>query len=279
MNMPGLAPHDDDRYFRPGSARGDTCPRYLDCFPDARSHHRRTTFHTTASHRPSIRPAQRDVTHQHETRDDPEVAAGARTLVIVPILHTAADMGGLARSIERVTQRRLGRRQWEQNARVIAQLWTDIRGAISAWTLPWEKVRLYQDGLPRCGRETEIVTEIAGTGSPNHQLLLDLMRRGAILMGTEAPDLLVEEYKLMRAALDGDSRPTPPREAQLATQSRSLLTRRDRCIARRIGESLRPGELGILFIGMLHAVERHIASDIRVMHPIHPPRRSRTANQ
>ena len=49
----------------------------------------------------------------------------------------------------------------------------------------------------------------------------------------------------MRAALDGDSQPHPTRETQRAAESRSLLTRRDRYIARRIGESLHPGEVGI----------------------------------
>lgn len=281
MNMPGPEPqrHDRDRYRWLGRARADSPNSYLEAFPCTSERIHLGTFHTTASHRATNRPAQRGRTPQHHKPGNPKVAAGARTLVIVPILHSAADMGGLARSIERVTQRRLGRRQWAQNVRVIAQLWTEIREAVGAWTLPWEKVRLYQDGLPRCGREKEIVTELAATGSPNHQLLLDLMHRGAILMGTEAPDLLVQEYKLIRAALDGDSQPHPTRERQRAAESRSLLTRRDRYIARRIGESLRPGEVGILFLGMLHSVERHVAADIRVTYPIYPPQRTGADNQ
>ena len=49
----------------------------------------------------------------------------------------------------------------------------------------------------------------------------------------------------------------------------SLLVRRDQYIANRINRSLSAGETGILFLGMLHAVERYLDPDIRVVHPVH----------
>ncbi len=182
-------------------------------------------------------------------------------------------MGALAGSVQRMTLRKLGRRTWSRNVDVIGQLWTDIRAAVEGWTLPWTKVRLYQDGLPVCGRETDIVKDLAKAGSPNHQLLLWLMDKGAILMGTESPELIVEEYRLVQSALEAQK--DPKQTAKLAAQheaaSRSLLTRRDEYIAKRINESLQTGETGLLFSGMLHSVERRLARDIRVAYPIRLP--------
>jgi len=133
-------------------------------------------------------------------------------------------------------------------------------------------VRLYQDGLPVCGREAEIVADLAQKGSRNHQLLLRLMAQGAILMGTESGELLLQEYQLARQALTSRT----PRAAELAARRRSrgeaLLEQRDRFIARRIHETLQKGEAGLLFVGMLHAVERFLPKDIKVVYPCRRPR-------
>jgi hypothetical protein len=201
----------------------------------------------------------------------------ARTLIVIPIIHTETDMGTLARAIRRITIRRVGRRGWKRNADVIGQMWLDIRSAVGRWKLPWKTVRLYQDGLPQCGREAEIVTELAGAGSTNHQLLLELMKQGATLMGTESPDLLVEEYRLIKQMIAAKTpEDTAKLQARHVAKSRSLLGRRDQYIATRVNESLRPGETGILFLGMLHSLGSHLAKDIRVTYPIYQPLRART---
>lgn len=199
-----------------------------------------------------------------------------RTLIYIPIIHTEADMGALGRSVRRATVQRLGRHAWERNVDVIGRMWEEIRRAAEGWDLPWEKVRLYQDGLPRCGREAEIVRDLAGAGSPNHQLLLSLMKRGATLMGTESPDLLVEEYRLVREILAARNPEEAARlEARHEGRSRSLLGQRDQYIAGRINESLCAGETGLLFLGMLHSLDPWLAKDIRVRYPIRRPARAR----
>jgi hypothetical protein len=197
-----------------------------------------------------------------------------RTLIYIPIIHTQADMGKLAPSVRRVTVQKLGRQAWKRNVDLIGQMWEEIRRTVEAWDLPWEKVRLYQDGLPRCGREAEIVADLAVAGSPNHQLLLSLMKRGATLMGTESPDLLLEEYRLVQQILAAkDPKDAARIEARHEPRSRSLLAQRDQYIARRINESLRAGETGLLFLGMLHSLDSRLAKDIRVTYPIlRPPR-------
>ena len=195
-----------------------------------------------------------------------------RTLIYIPIIHTQADMGALAGAIRRLSIEKLGHREWERSVKAIDQLWTIIHETIEKLDLPYSQVRLYQDGLPNCGREVQIVTDLANAGSPNHQLLLCLMEKGATLMGTESADLLLEEYQLVQQILSAQDLGEAERvQARQESLSNSLLERRDRYISERINETLREGETGILFLGMLHSLEDKIAKDIQVHYPIlHP---------
>jgi hypothetical protein len=165
----------------------------------------------------------------------------------------------------------LGAQGWEQNVNMINEIWMQIEQAIEQWSLPFADVRLYQDGLPVCGREMEIVTDLAKAGSRNHQLLLRLSKQGATIMGTESAALLVQEYNLIKEILAGrQSAKTAPMDGRLETLSQNLLQQRDQTIGERINSTLRPGEIGLLFLGMLHSVDRWIAKDIQITRPIHP---------
>jgi hypothetical protein len=195
-----------------------------------------------------------------------------RTLLHIPILHTQIDMGSLGKSVETVAIQKMGKRQWELSRQAIEQAWTTIEQVVTQLEVPYDRVRLYQDGLPVCGREREIVTELAASGSRNHQILLRLMERGAILMGAESPELLVEEYRLVNSLLatqpaGGAVKATPEQQEQ----SRLLLQKRDSYIAQRINDTLQPGETGILFIGMLHSVYKMLSADIRIGYPLQAP--------
>ena len=200
---------------------------------------------------------------------EPEVSVRERVLLCVPIVHTPADMGALNEPIQRLKVRKLGKKAWEQNIELVQDLWTQIERATENLALPYERVRLYQDGLPVCGHEWEIVTELAKAGSRNYQLLRKLKEQGATLMGTESSELLVEEYQLAKQVL---AEGTPRRSMQPAAQWKglqdSLLQRRDQFIGRRISETLLNGETGLLFVGMLHAVEPWLDHDIQVRRPI-----------
>jgi len=195
-----------------------------------------------------------------------------RSLIHIPVIHTQADMGALSAGIKAVTIQKLGQQGWERNLHLIDEIWTQIEAAIDSWSLSYPHVRLYQDGLPICGREEEIVTELAKAGSRNHQLLQRLKERGATLMGTESAELLVQEYKLIKQVLAaGDAEAAAGLEARQKSLSQSLLKRRDQAIAERINHTLAPGETGMLFLGMLHSLAGLLAEDIRVTHPIFPP--------
>jgi hypothetical protein len=213
-----------------------------------------------------------DHRHRHNPISGQGRAAGhSRTLIYFPIVHTQADMGALKESVARATLEKEGRAGLARKTAAIDQIWTEIEAAIDALALSFDRVRLYQDGLPVCGREVEIVTELAQAGSRNQQLLLRLMAQGAVLMGTESGDLLVQEYQLARQSLTT----RPPRAAGVAAIRRALsaalLQRRDQFMAQRINETLKSGETGILFLGMLHSVERYLNADVKVIYPLHRP--------
>lgn len=196
----------------------------------------------------------------------------SRTLLYFPIVHTQEDMGTLGKSIQQSTIHKLGKRGTRQKAKVIDRMWAEIERKIDSLALPYEEVRLYQDGLPVCGREVQIVTELAESGGSNHRLLLRLMDRGAAIMGTESLELLMEEYALVKGVW---GIPEPSKRSRLEAARKagfdSLLKRRDHFIAARINDTLVSGETGILFLGMLHAVSDKLAKDIRVIYPLNQP--------
>jgi hypothetical protein len=201
---------------------------------------------------------------------DKELSSCERKLAYIPIIHTLADMGTLGASIQSVKLAALGRQGLARSAAVVEKMWEEIERVVGKLPVGPASVRVYQDGLLVCGREREIVAELAAAGSRNHRLLLDLQARGAVLMGTESPELLVAEYQLASAALaagrvsHAKMRPDPARD--------TLLEKRDRYIADRINATLGGGESGILFMGMLHQVARYLDSDIDVVYPLGQPR-------
>lgn len=204
-----------------------------------------------------------------------------RTLIVIPIIHAEQDMGSLLEQVREGYVQRYGQAKWDEHLKTVHEVWTGIRRMIEALDLPYASVRLYQDGLPDCGREADIVKEVAAQGSKNHQLLLELMEKGARLMGTEDPHLLLQEYQLLRGAL-ATGCPRPPLTPALSPpggrgegegeseavsseeQSRRLLAERDRYIAKRINATLEPGEIGLLFLGLAHSVEPFLDADIFV---------------
>ena len=191
-----------------------------------------------------------------------------RTLIYIPIIHAQANTGALGGAVRSTAIEKLGYRGWGHRLPANDRLWVVIRETIEKMNLPHQRVRLYQDGLPQCGREVQIVMDLAQAGSPNHQLLLFLIQKGGILVGTESPDLLLEEYQLVRRVLDARSRAEAEQvEARQRSLSHSLLGRRDRYIAQRINETLFPGETGILFLDTLHSIQDHLAEDIEVTYP------------
>ncbi len=195
-----------------------------------------------------------------------------RQLVYIPIIHTETDMGGLGKTLSKVALREFGEESRLKKQDVTNRMWENIEKAVQNLNLTFSKVRLYQDGLPECGREADIVRDLAAGGSRNHQLLIRLMEKGASLVGTESPALLVQEYEIIRQMMQARDGPDD-REAfsRLKAMGERILKERDLYIARRINATLEHGETGILFLGMLHNLEGMLDEEIMVSYPLYRP--------
>ena len=188
----------------------------------------------------------------------------------MPIVHTMADMGSKSEALKQESIRRFGVERWERSRQVIEEVWEGIRARLLALTLPWDQVRIYQDGLPVSRKELEIARDVAAQGSRNYQLILELLERGAQLMGTEDPVLLREEYALVSAMTDaGNEAPREQARAVYAREGPRILKERDEFISRRINETLKEGQVGLLFLGLLHEVDRLLLEGIEVEYLIH----------
>lgn len=183
-----------------------------------------------------------------------------RRLVWVPIVHTVTDLGSLGDEVRRRFVASHGPDAWLRRQEQIAAGWRTIRSELIRLGEPASSMRLYQDGLPICEQPERIVADLADQGSANHRLLREMMEKGAILTGTEDPELLVEEVELAKLAIAA----APIERMRLAEQGRDLLRRRDRAIAARIAATLEDGRLGILLLGALHDVAPYLPPDIIV---------------
>ena len=211
-----------------------------------------------------------------------------RKLLVLPIVHNAADLGRLEHRLEQIKCARMPRERIEASRKQVARFWEELRVAIESWQLNFSKLVVYQDALPlapatHVGLEIKIVKELAAVGSANHQLLEWLHEHGASILGTESPELLVAEYSLVRKQLGMAENPSSDQEtprnlettaeaAEIAVQLADLLNRRDQFIAARIDTTLKQDQTGILLIGMLHRVEKWLPDDIEVDFPIGQPR-------
>lgn len=188
-----------------------------------------------------------------------------RPLIWVPIIHTPSDLGSVGEAFQQLYVRRTSDEEWDRHIRTVDDAWERIRRAIEQMHLDHGVLRVYQDGLPQCGHELDIVKELAAAGSQNHQILLDLAARGATIIGTESPALLLEEYELVQRSLarlatdevDGDA----PKQQ---IRDKLVLEKRDRFIAGRINETLKVGKVGLIFLGLLHALEPFLPPDIEL---------------
>lgn len=189
--------------------------------------------------------------------------AAPRRLIWIPMIHTQEDLGSLGEPLRRLHMRQRGRGHWQRRQRAIEEMWTNIGREIDKLDLDYAHLRLYQDGLACCGREEEIVRDLAEIGSRNYQLLLKLMAQGARLVGTESPELLLEEYELSRQTVLAASSTSARTHAQREASDR-ILEKRDSYIAKRIDETLLPGETGLVFLGLLHSLDGRLPHDIEL---------------
>ena len=190
-----------------------------------------------------------------------------RRLRYIPVIHTGVEMGSLYGTLKDEYIRRFGTQKWEEHNRIIEDFWQGIRNKVFDLNLDYPNTRLYQDGLPVCGKEMDLVQELVKMGSRNHQILMELIQLGAKLEGTEDPKLLLEEYASLKDVSAHLEDPQAKRRYQRLAGS--LLQKRDSFIRQRIDKTLQEGETGLLFIGISHRVNEKLPKDIEIEYVIY----------
>jgi len=186
-----------------------------------------------------------------------------RNLLYIPMIHADPDLGSAAASVNRRSIEICGRERWLRHKEIVAEYWEKIRAHFSK--MDGKGLAIYQDGLMADGDlGRRIIEEGARRGSPNHQIVLDLITRGAILRKTEDVELLKMEFNRILQLAETGPELEKDSAMQHRTEGKRLMAERDRFIARTINHTLQEGEGGALFLGAFHNVLPDLADDIKV---------------
>lgn len=187
-----------------------------------------------------------------------------RILIYVPVIHTSADLGSLGKAVAKRGIADLGGEVWKEHIKTVEGFWDTISHYFNSMDVSGMKI--YQDGMVAEGEiGQKIVEEGIKAGSKNYELVLMLLKQGAILVKTEDFKLVKEERdsllkitqsKTMAAKLLGFVR--------YKLTKNKLLNKRDRFIAKRIDETLNQGKTGIIFIGAYHNIKKRLPKDIQI---------------
>jgi len=187
-----------------------------------------------------------------------------RTLIYVPVIHTSADLGSLAKDVTKRGVADLGTEAWEEHQKTVEGFWYAISlyfNYVDEWGL-----KVYQDGMVAEGEiGAKIVEEGLRSGSKNYELVDRLLKQGAILIKTEDFNLVKEERDRLITIIQAKS--TIQKIAAFIKYKfikNRLLRKRDKFIAQRINETLEAQERGVLFIGAFHNVKKWLAKDIQI---------------
>lgn len=202
------------------------------------------------------------------TRSGLKVSDMVKKLLIIPIIHSEKEMGSLKSDISEIIDRKFGKEKRDQHRKDVALFWENLRTIVNDILdcVDAPAIKIYQDGIPIGGEiGVKLIAMGAKDGIPNHQIVVSMIERGAVLEKTENPALLKEEFEIVKAIVNAK---TDPERESLSEKYKKrlyeLTIERDRYIAERIGESLKDGMYGILFIGATHDVVHHISPDIEV---------------
>ncbi len=187
-----------------------------------------------------------------------------RTLIYVPVIHTSADLGSIAKEVAKRGIRDLGQELWEKHRRTVEGFWDVVSDYFDS--IDVKDMKIYQDGMvaeDEVGKK--IVEDTAKAGSKNYQLILKLLDRGAVLVKTEDFKLVKKEYDRLLAITQAKSI-TKKIIAFIKYKLVKviLLNRRDNFIANRIEQTLKADEKAILFIGAFHNIKKRLPKDIQI---------------
>ena len=193
-----------------------------------------------------------------------------RRLVYVPILDARGALEQKASKLHENRKNDLILGETDKELSAVGKMWGGISSKIGELNLPYKVVRIYQDGLPVCGNELELVTQLAESGNPNFLYILNLIQKGAKLEGTENLGLLIQEYDLLnKLLLKNSEKDRKEKVTEYQAKSRELLTLRDEFIFNRIHETLQKGELPIVFMSAMHGLDKLLETNFMVSYVIY----------
>jgi len=187
-----------------------------------------------------------------------------RTLIYVPVLHTSADLGSLAKDVTKRGIAELGEDIWDKHTATVEKFWDCFLDYFDS--IDVSGMKIYQDGMVADGEiGRRIVEECAKSGSRNYELIARLLNRGAVLVKTEDFTLVKQErgnLVILTQAKSFIQKLTAYIRYMLAKGR--VLRKRDAFIAKRIAESLSHDETGIIFIGAYHNIRPKLPRDIQI---------------
>lgn len=187
-----------------------------------------------------------------------------RTLIYVPVIHTSADLGSMAKDVAKRGIRDLGQELWEKHRKTVEGFWDVVSNYFDS--IDVKDMKIYQDGMvaeEEIGKK--IVEDTAKAGSKNYRIILKLLDRGAVLVKTEDFKLVKKEYDRLLAIIQAKSI-TKKIIACIKYKlvKGILINRRDNFIANRIEQTLKTDEKAILFIGAFHNIKKRLSEDILI---------------
>jgi len=193
-----------------------------------------------------------------------------RKLIYVPIIHMSADMGSIAKQVDKRGIAGFGEEFWKRHRETISGFWnviSDYFDYIYMDVCNRKKMKIYQDGMI-AEREVaqRIVEEGIKSGSKNYELVLRLLKQGAVLVKTEDFKLVKEELDRLLAITKSKS--TSKKLIAFIKYrliKNRLLNKRDEFISGRIDETLNQDETGILFLGAYHNIKKKLPKDIQII--------------
>jgi hypothetical protein len=187
-----------------------------------------------------------------------------RNIIYIPVIHTSADLGSLARDVTKRGIADLGEDVWEEHQKTVDAFWDRISEYFDSIDVSGAKI--YQDGMVAEGEiGAKIVEEGLNLGSRNYQLVSKLLKRGAILIKTEDFNLVMKERdRLLKITQAKTTTEKLFGFIKYKLTKNMLLNKRDEYIVQRIDETLNEDQTGILFIGAYHNINQRLPRDIQI---------------
>jgi pheromone shutdown protein TraB len=173
-------------------------------------------------------------------------------------------LGTIAAETEKKGIAICGKERWEAHKQTIASFWDALFKFFE--NLKPKGYKVYQDGLVADGKVgIEIVKDGLKRGSRNYEIINHLLEKGVILVKTEDINIAMKEYKSVKELANAKTFiGKSVAYFKYICSKNKILEERDNYIAKRIGETLKEEETGILFIGAHHNIIDKLPEDIEV---------------